>query len=515
LYIPKKGECRLSKKLWRAVACLLSCVLLSGCVAPIRERAPADAPAQDIGVAFEAPVADAIADRTIHTALHYLTPDGSQLRAFAAEVTVAGGESEAEAVLRALLGGSAPQGLRAPLPAGSLSAGGPSVIVAGGVATVMLSAAVRTLLPRELFAARMAIANTLTELPYVSYVNVLVEGREEGIATGSNIPYGTLARQPNTDVDAAWRQQEALLENVDHQGFAKLITVYVPVAGGRFITPQVRNVTFADAQTTTLIRGILWEISKGAAGALPDLNRYLYGDPEELLQADSLTRVIRFNFYDELNAALIEHGVSRGMLCALLTQSVTSVLPHVRGVQVRIGVGALTDLSEAESLNGRPLSASGDVWGALHFWDSVGASCSIALPNQSGARLVKVERPVSATERLQPRALLGQLLLGPQPTDGRQDLVAALPSGVSDEDFLAIALQDGAALVNLSARFAQACRGLTEWEERNAVYAIVNLLTEFSDVRRVIFFVEGAQVRSLAGGLEMRGVFMRNPGLFE
>jgi len=493
-------------------------VLLSGCVAPIRERAPAESSAHDIRVEFEAPVADAIADRTIHTSLHYLTPDGSQLRAFAAEVTVLGGESEAEAVLRVLLGGSAPQGLRSPLPAGSLhTGGGPSVIVAGGVATVMLSSVVRALTPREMFAARMAIANTLTELPYVSYVNVLVEGREEGIAAGSNIPFGTLARQPNTDVDAAWRHQEALLENVDHQGFAKLITVYVPVAGGRFITPQVRNVAFADAQVTTLIRSVLWEISKGAeqTQALPDLNRYLYGDPEELLQADSVTRVIRFNFYDELGTALVEHGVTRGMLCALLTQSVTSILPHVRGVQVRIGVHALTDLSEAESLDGRPLSASGDVWVPAYFWDAVGAFGSIALPNQSGARLVKVDRPVRAIERLQPRALLGQLLLGPQPTDGRQDLIPALPPGVSNEDFLAISLQDSVALVNLSARFAQACRGLSEWEERNVVYAIVNLLTEFSDVRRVIFFVEGTQVRSLAGGLEMRGVFLRNPGLFE
>jgi len=497
------------------MACLLCVVLLSGCIAPIRERGPAETSARDIGVEYAAPVADAVADRTILTALHYLTPDGSQLRAFAAEVTVLGGESEAEAVLRALLGGSAPQGLRPPLPAGSLYGEGPSVIVAGGVATVMLSAAARTLLPKELFAARMAIANTLTELPYVSYVNVLVEGREEGIAPGSNIPYGTLARQPNTDVDAAWRQQEALLENVDQQGFAKLITVYAPVAGGRYISPQVRNVAFADAQATTLIRSILWEITKGTAGALPDLNRYLYGDPEELLQADSLTRVIRLNFYDELGAALTEHGVSRGMLCALLTQSVTSVLPYVRGVQVRIGVSALTDLGEAESLDGWPLSAIGDVWIPMLFWDSVGASCFIALPNESGARLVKVERPLPATERLHPRALLGQLLLGPQPTDGRQDLLPALPPGVSNEDFLAIALQDGVALVNLSARFAQACRGMSEWEERNAVYAIVNLLTEFGDVRRVIFFVEGAQVRSLAGGLEMRGVFMRNPGLFE
>ncbi|MCL2544688.1 MAG: GerMN domain-containing protein [Clostridia bacterium] len=510
-------------KLKHALACATCVLLLAGCVSPIRERAPSESPAQDILVEFEAPAADAIADRAMQAALYFLTPDGSQLRAFATEVAVRGGESEAEAVLRVLLSGSAPQGLRPPLPGGLLQTDRTPVIVAGGVATVMLSPAARTLEPGELFAARMAIANTLTELPSISYVNVLVEGMEAGIAPGSNVPFGTLARQPNADVDAAWRHQQALLENVDHQGFSKLITVYVPVPGGRYIIPQVRNVTFADAQATTLIRGVLWEISKGAAGAtgadqapaLPDLNYYLYGEPEELMLADGFTRVIRFTFYDAIGEELANCGVSRGMLCALLTQSVTSLLPHVRGVQVRIGIDALIDLGEAESPDGRPLSASGDMWTPAHFWDSVGALASIPLPNHSGARLVKVDRPVRATERLRPRALLGQLLLGPQPADARQDLLPALPPGVSDEDFLAISLQDGVALVNLSARFAQACRDLNEWEERNAVYAIVNLLTEFSDVRRVAFFVEGAQVRSLAGGLEMRGVFYRNPGLFE
>ena len=38
-------------------------------------------------------------------------------------------------------------------------------------------------------------------------------------------------------------------------------------------------------------------------------------------------------------------------------------------------------------------------------------------------------------------------------------------------------------------------------------------MTELSQVRRVCFFVNGAQVESLAGSMEMRGYFVRNPGI--
>lgn len=504
----------------RCAACLLLAALLGGCVDPLQERAPSESAPKEITVEAGAPRADFIADRQIEAVLHYLSADGTQLRAQVATVTVRGGESEAEAVLRVLIGDAPPQGLRAPVPGGALHNAAHPVVVAGDVATVMLSPAARMLTAKELFAARMAITNTLTELSYISYVNVLVEGMEEGVALGGNIPCGALTRQSAGDVDAAWRQLESQQEDIGQQGFSKLVTVYVPAPGGQFIIPQVRNITFADAQPATLIHGVLWELSKGAIGlantpALPDLTRYLLREPEVLAQANSAVRVIRLNFYQELDEALAQCGVSKGMLCALLTQSISTFLPNVRGVQLHIGVDTLTELGAADALDGRPISADIDMWSPDKFWNAVGAFCPIALPNQSGTRLVRVERPVRAVERWQPRTLLKQMLSGPQPADARQDLAAAMPQGVTGEDFLAISLQDGMALVNLSSRFAEACKGLSEQEERNAVYAVVNMLTEFSQVRRVAFFVEGEQVRSLAGGLELRGTFMRNPGLFE
>ena len=56
-------------------------------------------------------------------------------------------------------------------------------------------------------------------------------------------------------------------------------------------------------------------------------------------------------------------------------------------------------------------------------------------------------------------------------------------------------------------------------EERAAVYAMVNTLTEFAGTdgtpQRVAFFFDGSQRESLAGGVEMRGELVRNPGMVE
>jgi len=67
--------------------------------------------------------------------------------------------------------------------------------------------------------------------------------------------------------------------------------------------------------------------------------------------------------------------------------------------------------------------------------------------------------------------------------------------------------------VNLSGAFQEALAALDEKQERAAVYAMVNTLTEGMDADRVEFFFEGEQVSALAGALEMRGSFMRNPGM--
>ena len=67
--------------------------------------------------------------------------------------------------------------------------------------------------------------------------------------------------------------------------------------------------------------------------------------------------------------------------------------------------------------------------------------------------------------------------------------------------------------VNLSGAFRGAMEKLSGQRERLAVYAMVNTLTEGKRASKVQFFFEGEQVSTLSGALEMRGAFVRNPGM--
>ena len=95
----------------------------------------------------------------------------------------------------------------------------------------------------------------------------------------------------------------------------------------------------------------------------------------------------------------------------------------------------------------------------------------------------------------------------------------ALPQGLGDADVLAVAAGPDRVLVNLSGAFADALAALEPSQERAAVYAMVNTLTGFAGAdetpQRVAFFFDGSQRESLAGGVELRGELMRNPGMVE
>ena len=80
-------------------------------------------------------------------------------------------------------------------------------------------------------------------------------------------------------------------------------------------------------------------------------------------------------------------------------------------------------------------------------------------------------------------------------------------------DILAVHTGPKEIILNLSGRFADGLAAFSREEERAAVYAMVNTLTEGTENRRVIFFFEGEQRETLAGGLDMRGAFFRNPGM--
>ena len=108
------------------------------------------------------------------------------------------------------------------------------------------------------------------------------------------------------------------------------------------------------------------------------------------------------------------------------------------------------------------------------------------------------------------RVMLVSLLMN---NPGEEFHIYLAGDGLTQEDILAVHAGEETIAVNLSGRFRDALAALAPAQERAAVYAMVNTLTGGTRASRVAFFFEGGQVQTLAGELEMRGTFLRNPGM--
>ena len=69
--------------------------------------------------------------------------------------------------------------------------------------------------------------------------------------------------------------------------------------------------------------------------------------------------------------------------------------------------------------------------------------------------------------------------------------------------------------LNFSDDFYTACQDLTEKEERQLVYAIVNAVTQRADIKQVLFLNEGKNVDSISGHIILRKALLANPGLVQ
>lgn len=97
------------------------------------------------------------------------------------------------------------------------------------------------------------------------------------------------------------------------------------------------------------------------------------------------------------------------------------------------------------------------------------------------------------------RQALEALFEGP-PADS--DLIGVFPKGTT---LLGLDIKGGLAVVNLNHRAAELNVGARG--EELAVASIVNTLTKFPDVYRVKILIEGKEVESLAGHLDLTGEF--------
>jgi len=499
---------RSKKQALLAAWLLIGMLLLSGCVDQLSERPLEDLSQSEIITAASAPLEDSVDTREVPVTLYFLSESGARLYPVVRHVTLENGAGRAQAAVNALLQGPEEDEAGARWPDIGAPRSGRFVEVAGGVATVDLPAKARTLPQESLYAVRMAIASTLTEFSEITHVNVLIGGREEGLDLGATLPVGTFARMD--DLDAGARYSRLQEQRLSASGVTLLTTLYFPSLDGRMILPQVRSITYSQVSPIEYLYTLLVELGKGAGHALcmqdvPAPMDYIVEMPEIVRTEDGYV-AIELCFDEELAGDIESSGLTLGVYMAMLTDTLMGFVPGVEGLKVSIGERVITALDENETPDRQAVEFSQTLAVRDDFDGYVGAPETMYVMGEDG-KLVKVSRLLEQSLAKDARTRLEALIRL------EDEGLFILPEGLDEKDILAVHTGADEIVLNLSGRFADGLTDFSRDEERAAVYAMVNTLTEGTEIRKVFFFFEGEQREQLAGGLDMRGAFVRNPGM--
>lgn len=492
-----------------ALAALLlgAAAALGGCSMQIEERAALDVSQIAIEPGAQPPQQDAYAQEEHRVTLYFLDAQGTTLVPTTRSIAVEKGMSTAEAALRALLGGPREGERGVYWPQKTESAGERLFEHSGSVATVDLPARMRELPQEQIYAVRQAVTNTLTEFSDIAYVNVLIGGREEGFDLGASMPVGTLSRISDHDVGAQYARLDELRQQGD--SVSRAATLYFPTEDGMLLA-EVRSLALEKTEPIECLYALLEEFGKGASSKLacaevPAPLQYIMEMPDIVRTADGAYRAIELQLDDALLDALKEQGLTLGVYIAALTDTLMGFVPGVEGLQVSVGGARLEGLDASQTPDGIELVFAQTLATREDFARYVGAPCTLYAPEEGG-KLVRVQRTIAQESQHSPRQRLwAQIRLLQQN--------GLLGDALSEEDILAVSAEETDILVHLSDRLADALSDLSAEQERAAVYAMVNTLTEGKRQQSVRFFFDGEQRQTLAGGLEMRGSLVRNPGM--
>lgn len=127
-------------------------------------------------------------------------------------------------------------------------------------------------------------------------------------------------------------------------------------------------------------------------------------------------------------------------------------------------------------------------------------------PDSQGMYLVREERVVETTDSYEALALAA-LIAGPQ-TEG-------LGKSIADgTELISVEIIDGVAYANFSQEFVANHWGGSTGETMT-IYSVVNTLTESPTITGVVFLVEGEELESLAGHMDLTGPVERDENLID
>ena len=390
--------------------------------------------------------------------------------------------------------------------------------LSGGVATVNLASSALGLGYRGFYTLSLALAATLCEMENVRCVNVLVAGQSVGLDTSGSLAMGSLTAHPGENLPVLWEQMEAKRTPVGADPtttpLTSYMTLYYPLENGQGITCENRTLTFPGQSAAQMAATILENLSQGSTYLtgvpdMPDLTGMMTHEPLTSELTDG-GRMITLSFRDGADNEWAAMGVDPSCLAAAICYSLTTFIPGVAGISIRIGERPMT------SLQNRKVGEIPALGGLLRR--------SMMTPFLMGrttvyytrdGKLAPVEKTVDRERSDSPRAQLAALMEGPGEREQREGLAATMPENVGEEDILGIAVEGDTILVNLSESFRSEIQEWGEAGETLLCYSMVNTLCYNNGAKRVCFFYEGEQVEYIAGRIYWAGVFDYNTGLCE
>lgn len=468
-------------------------------------------------LSFVAPIGDAALEYTSDATLYLPRHDGTRLSALTAQVSFSAARPHAESLVRALLshpgdGMASPVGGNVKL---SLSGANP-VEVSRDVATVNLAASALQLDRRFLYTACQAIANTLTELPEINYVNVLVADRPVGLDIANTLPMGTLGRNvaqdPGTVYEQLLSRRVEANENAAEKTLSASVTLYFPLSGSPGLVSEVRACSFNSQVFSDMVTVLLQELASGPqqnidSPALPLLADLLTAPPALAYSEASGGQIVTLHFAHNLDDMLETYGLTRAQSMASLCYTLCTYFPSIAGVQVTIGgepVGTLLLTEDFQST----VTFEQSVQRRADFAPLLYDYCTLFFADHAGQKLVRTERPVPYYRCNNPRSLLVELAKGPKSYDSVQNLTGIMPEeAILDADVLGLALSGNTLLVNFAPAFKAIGEGLDGQRDRLLAYAMVNTLCCDERMRSVCFFLSGSQFEGFSGQIYWSGLF--------
>ena len=386
--------------------------------------------------------------------------------------------------------------------------------ISGGICTVNLGSSALQMAPSDFYKFCVTLTTTLCDLDEISFVNVLVADQSVGLDITGSLAMGSLTAHPNENLPVLWEQMEAkrtpLGEELANTPLNAMATLYYPLQEGRGMACEGRILTFEGQTPQQLATGLLQELDETLIErGRPQVTPLLLHDPL-VSELEDGGRLITLSFQANLEERLEGANLDLACTVAAMTYTLTTFIPGVAAVCVRMGEQPMTEL---RSMRFGSISILGGLVRRELFRDYLMGSTIVYL--RRGDRLTPCEHTLFWHHADRCREQLISLMEGPTLEEQEMGILATLPAGLQEEDILGIAAEGETLLVNLSDNFREAIEQQGPEAEMMLCYSMVNTLCRNTGLRRMCFFFEGEQVEQIAGTLYWAGEFLYNPALDE